>query len=239
MAASTKTTESPLTLTIDIGGTGLKVLVLDASGTPLGERSRIATPRPATPDAVLEALEEIVKQQPAFDRIAAGFPGVVVDGVVHTAPNLDGDWAGVTLTDELNRRFGKPTRVANDADVQGLGDVEGHGVEMVLTLGTGLGSALFLEGRLIPNLELGHHPFRGRKTYEDWVSNKALKKLGRKKWRLHVSEVVAQVQPIWNPRLIHLGGGNVRLLKAADLPANVRLQSNTAGLLGGLKLWQP
>ena len=237
MSAHPDKPKPPITLTIDIGGTGLKMLALDAAGTALGERSRIPTPRPATPDAVISALDGMVRDQPAFDRVAAGFPGVVVAGVVRTAPNLDGEWSGVALADELARRFGKPTRVANDADVQGLADIKSEGVEMVLTLGTGLGSALFLEGRLVPNLELGHHPFHGGKTYEDWVSNKALKKIGRKRWRRRVREVIEQIPPIWNPRAIYLGGGNSRLLRPGDLPAGVEICSNTAGLLGGLRLW--
>ncbi len=237
MSAKPTTPKPPVTLTIDIGGTGLKMLALDAAGTALSERCRVSTPRPATPDAVISVLEGMVRDQPAFDRIAAGFPGVVVAGVVRTAPNLDGDWSGVPLADELARRFGKPARVANDADVQGLADIRGAGVEMVLTLGTGLGSALFLEGQLVPNLELGHHPFHGSKTYEDWVSNKALKKIGRKRWRHRVREVIEQIQPIWNPRAIYLGGGNSRLLRPGDLPEGVEICSNTAGLLGGLRLW--
>lgn len=176
-------------------------------------------------------------RQPAFDRISVGFPGVVVDGIVQTAPNLDEEWRGFPLAETLQKQTDRETRVANDADVQGLGDIEGAGVEMVLTLGTGLGSALFIEGALVPNLELGHHPFHGNRTYEDYVSKAALEEIGKKRWRKRLLKVLAQVQPIWNPRKIFLGGGNAKLLKKEDLPKNVEICPNAAGITGGIALW--
>ena len=228
----------PRTLTIDIGGTGLKMLVLDERGRPVNERARIATPHPATPASVLRALKKLIAAQPPFDRVSAGFPGVVHDGVVKTAPNLDPSWHGHDLAKSLREATRKPARVANDADVQGLGDVKGAGVELVLTLGTGLGSALFVDGRLVPNLELGHHPFKHDKTYEELVGKAALEKSGKKRWRKHVREAIAQLDPIFNYRAIYLGGGNAKLLKPSDLPANARITSNEAGLLGGIALWR-
>src|SRR5687768_2627059 len=164
----------PYTLAIDVGGTGLKAMVLDRAGKPINERVRIETPRPATPNAVLSAIKKLIAQQPAFDRVSVGFPGVVVDGVTHNAPNLDGEWKGVELAKEVSRIAKKPARAANDADVQGLGVVEGKGLELVLTLGTGIGSAMFLDGKLVPNLELGHHAWRKNKSYEDCLDNVCL-----------------------------------------------------------------
>jgi polyphosphate glucokinase len=228
----------PRTLTIDIGGTGLKIMVLDARGRPVNERARVATPQPATPASVLRALKTLIASQPRFDRVSVGFPGVVHDGVVKTAPNLAPSWHGHDLVKALRTATRKPVRVCNDADVQGLGDVAGVGVELVLTLGTGLGSALFVDGRLVPNLELGHHPFRNGRTYEDLVGKTALEKAGKKRWRKHVRAAVAQLEPIFNYRTIYLGGGNARLLKPADLPKNARITSNAAGLLGGIALWR-
>lgn len=233
----TAVASGPRTLTIDIGGTGLKMLVLDPQGRPVNERARIETPHPATPASVLSALKKLIAVQPPFDRVSAGFPGVVHDGVVKTAPNLDPSWHGHDLAKALRDATRKPARVANDADVQGLGDIQGTGVELVLTLGTGLGSALFVDGRLVPNLELGHHPFRHGKTYEDLVGKAAFEKLGKKRWRKHVRAAIAQLDPIFNYRTIYLGGGNAKLLKPADLPANARVTSNEAGLLGGIALW--
>ncbi|MBI4817366.1 MAG: ROK family protein [Deltaproteobacteria bacterium] len=224
------------TLCIDVGGSGIKGLVLSSSGKPTNEKVRMETPRPATPEAVLTTIKELAAAQPEFARISVGFPGVVIEGIVHTAPNLDGDWAGVRLADSVAEALGKPTRAANDADIQGLGTVEGAGVEMVLTLGTGLGSALFLEGRLVPNLELGHHPFKKGKTYEEVLCNAELERIGKKKWSKRVRQAVDQIMPIWNPKIIFLGGGNAKKL-VGDLPDNVRVTDNLAGILGGVRLW--
>jgi polyphosphate glucokinase len=228
----------PRTLSIDIGGTGVKLMVLDERGAPVGERARIPTPRPATPSAVTRALRGLIGAQPAFDRISVGFPGVVHGSVVRTAPNLHPEWACFDLGEALAQMTGKPVRVCNDADVQGFGDIAGKGVEMVLTLGTGLGSAIFVDGVLVPNLELAHHPYSGKKTYEDYVGRAALEKVGKKRWRKRVRRMIERIEPIWNYDRLYLGGGNARHLKAADLPANVGIRSNQAGLVGGVALWR-
>jgi polyphosphate glucokinase len=230
-------TKEVRTLAIDVGGTGLKALILGADGGALTERSRVETPHPATPSAVLAGITQIVAPLGPFDRISVGFPGVVIDGVIRTAPNLDASWAGVDLASALAKRFGKPVRVLNDAGVQGYGVIEGRGLEMVLTLGTGLGCALFLDGRYVPNLELAHHPFRKGKTYEECLGAHALAKLGKKKWNKRVAQALAQIDPIWNPRAIFLGGGNAKKL-SLKLPAHVKVTSNVAGLLGGIALWR-
>jgi polyphosphate glucokinase len=228
-----------LTLGIDIGGTGIKMLVLDDHAQPVTQRARVETPQPSTPGAVVDAITALVPAQGAFDRVSVGFPGVVTGGVVATAPNLDTEvWHGFDLAGALESRLGKPVRVCNDADVQGFGAIEGHGVELVLTLGTGLGSALFADGRLVPNLELGHHPFRGRKTYEMLLGKIALASAGKKKWRRRVARAIAQLEPIFNYRRLYLGGGNAKLLRPEDLPANVTIVANLAGLTGGLSLWR-
>ena len=226
----------PRTLCIDIGGTGLKALVLDDRGQKLSERVRVETPKPATPESVVAALVTLVKPLAPFDRISVGFPGVVVGGATHTAPNLDKSWGNFQLKDSLERRLKRPVRVLNDAGVQGHGVIEGRGVEMVLTLGTGMGCALYIDGRYVPNLELAHHPFNGKNTYEEHVGGKALDKLGKKKWNKHVAQVLAQIDPIWNPRRIYIGGGNAKHLRL-DLPPHVRVTDNVAGLLGGIRLW--
>lgn len=224
------------TLAIDIGGTGLKALVLGADGQALTERVRVDTPRPATPSAVVPAIIELVEPLGAFNRISIGFPGVVVEGVTLTAPNLHKQWRGFDLARTMAERFGRPVRVLNDAGVQGYGVVEGRGVELVLTLGTGLGCALYHDGVYVPNLELAHHPFRGSKTYEDYVGAKALHRVGKKKWNRRVTKILDQIQPIWNPRRIYLGGGNAKHL-SIELPANVAVTQNIAGLMGGIQLW--
>lgn len=228
----------PRTLSIDIGGTGLKMMVLDPSGKPLTERARVDTPRPAKPAAVLRALGSLIRQQPAFDRISVGFPGVVRGGVVHTAPNLDASFAGYDLARALGHLAKKPVRVCNDADVQGFGAIRGRGLEMVITLGTGMGSGLYIDGRLVPNLELAHHFYSNGKTYEQYVGKAALDEVGRKRWRRRVRKVVRHLEPVFNYETLYVGGGNAKHLDVADLPDNVKIVSNEAGVLGGIALWR-
>jgi polyphosphate glucokinase len=225
------------TLAIDIGGTGIKALILSATGKPLTERIRVKTPRPATPAAVINAIVELAKQQGEFDRVSVGFPGVVRCGVTVTAPNLNGRWGSFRLADVLSKKLGKPVRVANDADVQGYGVIAGHGVELVVTLGTGFGSGLFADGKLVPNLELGHHPFQKGKTYEELLSDAALKKVGKKKWNKRLVRAIQTIEPTFNYDRLYVGGGNAARI-AVKLPRNVKTVSNVAGLLGGLALWR-
>jgi polyphosphate glucokinase len=225
------------TLAIDIGGTGLKALVLGQDGSVLTDRARVETPRPATPDAILRELWQLIEPLGEFDRISVGFPGVVIDGVIKTAPNLHEDWADFDLARALAEGSRRPVRVLNDAGVQGYGVIEGKGVEMVLTLGTGLGCAVYNDGKYVPNLELAHHPFGNGKTYEQYVGKKALEKVGKKKWNKRVLEVIEQVMPIWNPRKLYLGGGNAKHVKF-ELPENVTITPNIAGLVGGIALWR-
>lgn len=225
------------TLSIDIGGSGCKAFVLDPKGEPLTERVRIKTPDRPTPPVVLEVLRQLAEQSGEFDRISCGFPGVVVDGEIRTAVNLHPDWVGVNLAHELEELTGKPARVANDADIQGLAVIEGKGLEMVLTLGTGMGAALFINGHLVPNLELGHHPFKDGKTYEEIVGEASMDRIGKKKWREELLEAIGLLDRIFNYRMLYLGGGNSKKIKV-DLPANVRVVPNLAGLLGGIALWR-
>ena len=230
--------QHPLTtLCVDIGGTGIKMIALDEKGTPTTERLRMLTPHPAKPDAVLDVVRKMLSSKPRFDRVSVGFPGVVIDGVVQTAANLGTQyWKGYDLKTAMEKVAHAPSRVINDADLQGFGVIEGRGVELVLTLGTGLGSALFVDGRLVPNLELGHQPFKKGKTYEQRVSDAALKRLGKRHWMRRVREALEQISLVFNPRVIHLGGGNAQHLKN-QLPRNARLFTNVEGMTGGIRLW--
>lgn len=230
--------QRPLTtLCVDIGGTGIKMIALNAQGDPMTERLRMLTPHPAKPDAVLDVVRRMLSAKPRFDRVSVGFPGVVHDGVVMTAVNLGTQyWKGYDLKTAMERVMGAPTRVINDADLQGCGVIEGRGVELVLTLGTGLGSALFVDGRLVPNLELGHQPFKKGKTYEQRVSDAAFKRIGKRHWQRRVREALDQISLVFNPRVIHLGGGNAQHLKH-HLPRNARLFTNVEGMTGGIRLW--
>ena len=170
--------EGPITLAIDIGGTGLKIQALGPEGKPISDRLRVPTPEPATTTAILTALDELKVGVPLFDRVSVGFPGVIKQGKTLTAANLDPGWIGFPLAKVLEKRWGKTGRMANDCAVQGYAVIQGHGVELVTTLGTGMGSALFTEGVLCPGLELGHHPWR-KKTYEDYLGRPPARDLGR------------------------------------------------------------
>ena len=225
------------TLTVDIGGSGIKTMVLDVNGNPIGKRMRVPTPRPAKLDSVLQGIVKLAKGQSDFDRVSVGFPGVIRKGVTETAVNLHKDWIGFNLEGALSKKLGKPVRVLNDADVQGFGAISGKGVELVVTLGTGFGSALFLDGKLVPNLEIAHHPFRRGKTYEERLGSAALEKTGRKKWQRRVMEAIASLEHLFNYDTLYIGGGNARRLRL-DLPPNVKIIPNVAGLLGGIALWR-
>ena len=224
------------TLCIDIGGTGIKMIVLDPAGKPVNERARVLTPKPALPQAVLQVIREMVTDQPKFDRVSVGFRGVVRHGITITAPNLSDEWANHDLRRDIETITSAPTRVLNDADLQGYGVIHGQGVEMVLTLGTGLGAGLYLNGHLVPNLELGHHPFQKDKTYEERVSDAELKEHGKQKWSKRVGEMIEMLSAIFNYDHLHIGGGNAEHIKI-DLPDNVSLFDNVDGMSGGIRLW--
>ncbi len=231
-----KDSTRPVTLSIDIGGSGLKAMLLDPAGQPVSERQRIATPTVPTPKLVLDALDGLRKQLAAFDRVSVGFPGVIKRGSTLTAANLHPEWDGYALQSELEKRWKKPVRVANDAAVQGYGAIRGTGVELVLTLGTGLGSSLFTSGRLCPGLELGHHPWH-KHTYEDYLGRRGLDKYGKKEWNKLLQEAIDQTAKLFNWDSLYLGGGNAKKIEF-KLLENVSIISNETGILGGVKLWQ-
>jgi polyphosphate glucokinase len=226
------------TLAIDIGGTGIKTMLLNAQGKPISPRLRLPTPDPSTPKAVLKVIEGMAKQQGKFDRISAGFPGVLRNGVTETAYNLGSKWVGFPLAKELTARLGKPARVANDADVQGFGCIAGKGVELVITLGTGLGSALFVDGKLVPNLQMAHQPFRKGATYEDMLGKAGLDKLGKKRWNRQLHKAIQQLRAAFNFDRLYVGGGNAKKVKL-KLPPWATVVPNVDGLRGGECLWLP
>jgi polyphosphate glucokinase len=224
------------TLAVDIGGTGVKMMVLDAKGKPLSDRFRVPTPEPAIPKSVLALLEEMKSQMPEFDRISVGFPGVVKSGRTLTAHNLSPEWVGFPLEQTIQRKWKRPTRLANDAAIQGFGAIRGEGVELVLTLGTGLGSSLFTDGRLCPGLELAHHPWHDNITYEEYLGRAGLKKHGKRRWNKLIEKAVEQTRSLFNWDTLYLGGGNSPKI-TFKLPKDVKLVSNEDGLLGGVALW--
>jgi len=229
--------DDPRTLAVDIGGTGIKTMVLDEFGHPLMERLREPTPKPATPEAVLETIAALAGRSGDYERVAVGFPGVVRRGIVESAPNLDPSFAGFPFAERLACRLNHPVRVANDADIQGFGAIRGEGIEMVITLGTGMGSAMFADGILVPNLELAHHPFEDGKTYEDWLGQRSLEKTGEEACNAKLGDAIALLRRIFNFDRLYIGGGNSRLLDTKKLPGDVEVVANVSGLLGGIALW--
>ena len=226
----------PRTLAIDVGGTGLKASVLDRTGKMLVDRVCVATPYPCPPKVLLRTLGTLIAPLPAFDRISVGFPGVVRDGRTLTAPHFgDRPWHDFPLAAALSKRLGKPVRLLNDAEVQGFGIVKGRGLEVVLTLGTGAGTAVFRDGVLTPHLELAQHPIHDNQTYNDYIGSKALRREGAKKWSHRVRKTIKILKSLIHYDVLYLGGGNGN--KVTGLASDVRIASNQAGITGGIRLW--
>jgi polyphosphate glucokinase len=239
-----------VTLVIDIGGTGLKASVLDSAGSMLTDRVRIPTTYPCPPGQLVEQLDQLVDPLPAFDRVSVGFPGVVRLGVILSAPHfitthgpgtpidkkLLAAWTGFDFGAALTQRLGRPVRIINDADLQGLDVISGAGVEVVITLGTGLGFSIFENGHLGPHLELAQHPFRKGETYNERVGDAARKKIGNRRWNKRIRRVVATLDALVFYDHLYIGGGNARHL-TANLGPNVTVIDPDAGILGGVKLW--
>ena len=251
MAASTSPDGTPDTLAIDIGGTGLKASVLDGSGQMEHARVRTDTPYPLSPQKLVLELQDLIKQLPPFDRISVGFPGMVRNGRILSAPHFvspDGPggvpapklvnaWHRFDLAAALEEVTGKPAKVANDADLQGAAVVEGKGFEVVLTLGTGVGTAFFSDGQLMPHFEFAHHPLRKGKSYNEVLGDAARKRMGNKKWVQRVLETVETVRNLTFFDHCFIGGGNSARL-GPELPEGVSVVDNSAGILGGIKLWE-
>jgi polyphosphate glucokinase len=230
---------APFTLGVDIGGSRIKASVLDRDGALLVSQIGTATPTPAQPQAVLDAIAGLAAGLPPFDRISVGFPGVVKGGGVITAPNLGTDyWADFRLIEVLSQRLSAPVRMLNDAAVQGLGVVEGPGLECVLTLGTGVGCALFRDRRLLLHLEFGQMMRSKGQNYDAYVGQQALVAKGVERWNRRVRRTIDTVTGLTSCDRLYIGGGNARKLAFA-LPAHVRVASNIAGITGGVRLWEP
>ncbi|WP_259294919.1 ROK family protein [Paraburkholderia sp. DHOC27] len=230
-------------LAVDVGGTGLKAAVIDGNGKMLTERLRVATPHPCTPDQLVDELVKLVEplmaEHPAT-RISIGFPGVVRNNRVLTAPHfgIEG-WHDVPIAESLATRLGGlPVRMINDAEVQGFAAIEGHGIEFVLTLGTGAGTALFRDGELMPHLELAHHPVSKNHAYDEYIGDAARMKAGNKRWNKRVEKVIGILASLVNYDKLWIGGGNAARL-TFKLPDNVKTVSNDAGIEGGARLWHP
>lgn len=225
-------------LTIDIGGSNIKATILNMQGMFLNEYERLPTPSPSTPGKVMDVIKLLAKKFPAYDKIAAGFPGFIKDGIVKTAPNLGTEqWANFNLSKKLEEVLGKPAIVVNDADLQGLSIVSGKGVEIMITLGTGFGSAIMNDGVLIPHLEIAHHPITKRKDYDAYVGEDEFKRIGRKKWNKRMKRVIEILKVVFNYDFLYISGGNADKIDF-KLDKNIIIASNRDGIKGGAKLWE-
>ncbi len=201
---------------IDIGGTGVKAALVDTrDGKMTTERVRLPTPQPATPAAVMEAVQELQRQLQWQGTVGCGFPGLVKRGQVERAPNLDSSWIGYDLAGQLQAQLGAPrAAIGNDADAAGLAEFRfgaGRGMDgtvMVITLGTGIGSAIFRDGVLLPDTELGHLEMHG-KVSEKWAaaSIRTNRDLSWKKWARRLNDYLVHVEYLLGVDLFIIGGG--------------------------------
>jgi polyphosphate glucokinase len=225
-------------LSIDIGGSSIKGVVLNQNGEVLQAFKKVKTPEHASPENVRDAVHELVKNFSDFDKVSVGFPGYIKKGIVHTAPNLGTPlWRGVNINLLISDALDKPVRIANDADLHGLGIVKGKGLEMVITLGTGFGTALLLDGNLLPHLELAHHPITKTHTYDTYIGDRALEQIGEARWNKRMKKVINILKKVINYDHLYMGGGNADKL-TFTLDDNISLVSNKDGIRGGARLWQ-
>lgn len=224
-------------LCVGIGGSRVKAILLNRDGSPASAYRIVITPAPPSPENMVATVQELANLLDDFAFISVGFPGYVRKGIIRTAPNLGTDrWAGVDLQQLLSRHFGKPVCVVNDADLLGLGIARGRGLELVVTLGTGFGTALLLDGKLLPHLEIAHHPVHDSLDYDQYVGEAARKSLDLATWNDRMLYLIDILRRVTNYDTLHLAGGNARLLNI-PLPENVRLSDNEEGIKGGARLW--
>ncbi|MEO6329353.1 MAG: ROK family protein [Ginsengibacter sp.] len=225
-------------LTIDIGGSHIKATILDEAGTLIQDYARLPTPVPSTPGSVLETISDLVKKFPEYDRISVGFPGYVKKGVIKTAPNLGTEqWKDYDLANALSALLKRPAKIVNDADLQGLGVASGNGLEMVVTLGTGFGTALLQDGNLLPHLELSRLPISKDRNYDDYIGEKAFDSKGAEHWNKRVERILEILKIVFNYDHLYVGGGNAKKINF-KLDENITIVGNRDGIKGGAKLWK-
>jgi polyphosphate glucokinase len=245
---------TPFTLAVDCGGGGIKASVLDAAGTLHAPPSRVPTPYPLPPERLVGTIAAMAERLPRFDRVTVGMPGMIRHGVVVATPHyvtrtgprsavlpeLVEAWSGCDVQALVEARLSAPTLVLNDAEVHGAGVVSGTGVELVLTFGTGLGSALFDGGRIAPHLEWSHAPVRWGTTYDEYIGQPERVRLGDALWSRRVRRVVEGLRPVFRWDRVYLGGGNAHRITPAVLERlgdEVVVVPNEAGIVGGVRAW--
>lgn len=244
----------PLTLSVDCGGLGVKASVLDSAGTMRIPPVRVSTPYPLSPQRLVETIRDLAQSLPQADRATVGIPGMIRHGVVVATPHyiniagprtrmdptLKDAWEGFDMRQALRSALSLPTLVLNDAHVHGAGVVSGSGLEIVLTLGTGLGCAIFDGGVLAPHIELSHMTVRRSTTYDDWIGEHERRRVGDTVWSRRVRTMVDELRPVFLWDRLHVGGGNSRRIKDSiihKLADDVVIVPNEAGIFGGVRAW--
>ena len=255
---------SPLTLTFDCGGGGIKASVLSAGASSLGLSGdavrivggpiRTPTPYPLPPDLLVETFTDLAERLPDAERVTVGMPGMIRDGRVIATPHyitksgprskilpsLRDAWSGFDMRGAVKRALGIPALVLNDAEVAGAGVIGGKGLEMIITLGTGLGNAVFLNGVLAPHAEISQGLVRWGMTYDDYLGEHERLRLGDHHWSRRARRVIEGFEPVYLWDMLYVGGGNAKRItdtQRARMPAKVAYVPNETGMLGGLRAW--
>jgi polyphosphate glucokinase len=247
---------SPLTVCVDVGATSLKAALVDARGELASDRVKIRTAWPMTPQRLVEEVARLVVRLPSADRLALGFPGAVVDGVVQNAANLErlggpgtdktdalsAAWRGFDLQRRLAATFELDARVGNDADVAALACASGKGLELTVTLGSGFGTGITLDGKLQPHYELSQLRWSRRESFDDVLGEHARKRDGDQKWHPRVVGALQLLSDVLGFDHLHLAGGNAPRVHRDDLgelAAVTTVSASRAGILGGVHLYGP
>lgn len=243
------------TLAIDCGGHSIKGSVLNSTGVMHEVMLDQRTPYPLTPQKLVEIIATFAANLPDFDRITIGMPGMIRHGIVvytphysrkngpHTEVDLEVEalWDNFNLAGFVSSHFKKPTLVLNDAEVHAAGVIHGTGLEVVITLGTGLGFAIFDNGHLAPHLEISMAPTRGAKTFDLYMGEKARKRVGNPMWSRRILTMVEQLRPVFHWDRLYIGGGNSERISATvrqRLGSDVYIMPNSTGVAGGARAWE-
>jgi polyphosphate glucokinase len=234
-------------LGIDIGGSGIKGALVDrASGDLVASRFRVKTPQPATPKAMADSFRQLQKHFAWNGPIGLGFPGIIKSGVIHSAANLDDSWIGINLPDYVEKVTGCPTAAVNDADAAGMAELhygaarDLEGLVILLTVGTGVGSCMILNGMLSPNSELGHLKYKQMKTIEEHASGRIREreKLSWKSWGTRFGGALRYLEFLFNPDAFIIGGGVAKRFEQFEpwlrikTPCTPARYKNRAGIIG-------
>jgi Transcriptional regulator/sugar kinase len=248
------TKSEQITLCIDCGGGGIKGSVFDEHGNQQGQALRKTTPYPLPPHLLVDVASDLANELPQATRVTLGMPGMIRHGrVIQTPhyitkdgprskvlPELERQWRNFNMQSALEEALGLPTLVLNDAEVAGAGVVTGTGLEMIITLGTGLGNAVFDDGVLAPHQEVSQGFLRWGLTYDDYIGEHERLRLGDAHWSRRARRVVDSLRPVFVWDRLYLGGGNSSRITAVNLAKmgeDITIVPNRAGTFGGVRAW--